>query len=308
KMSCSPIGKFCDLTRYSSNGWNAYDKVCQDAQGWLRDGLMDELFPMMYFRNDQFFPFAIDWAEQSHGKIVAPGLGIYFLDPKEGKWNVADVTREMEVLRQYGLGHAFFRGRFFTDNIQGIYDFAKRFNASLALVPPMTWQSASAPNAPTAIEVCSDGLAWEGDTPYYNVYSSRTWPVDTHAAENLIAIRRAAHSLKVNTHDRFFAVTAMDRYGNESRPLQSHEERAQPTAATQMLACDGTWLQLPAKPSTLDADMVACETVEGTVVCTGPYAHRLNVARLAEGTYILRSLNRKGVSHRLGHFQVRRRL
>ena len=50
------------------------------------------------------------------------------------------------------------------------------------------------------------------------------------------------------------------------------------------------------------------ETVEGTVVCTGPYAHRLNVARLAEGTYILRSLNRKGVSHRLGHFQVRRRL
>lgn len=308
KMSCSPIGKFDDLSRYWSHGWNAYTKVCQDAQGWLRDGLMDELFPMMYFRNDQFFPFAIDWAEQSHGKIVAPGLGIYFLDPKEGKWNVADVTREMEVLRQYGLGHAFFRGRFFTDNIQGIYDFAKRFNASLALVPPMTWQSASAPNAPTAIEVCSDGLAWEGDTPYYNVYSSRTWPVDTHAAENLIAIRRAAHSLKVNTHDRFFAVTAMDRYGNESRPLQSHEERAQPTAATQMLACDGTWLQLPAKPSTLDADMVACETVEGTVVCTGPYAHRLNVARLAEGTYILRSLNRKGVSHRLGHFQVRRRL
>lgn len=206
KMSCSPIGKFDDLSRYWSHGWNAYTKVCQDAQGWLRDGLMDELFPMMYFRNDQFFPFAIDWAEQSHGKIVAPGLGIYFLDPKEGKWNVADVTREMEVLRQYGLGHAFFRGRFFTDNIQGIYDFAKRFNASLALVPPMTWQSASAPNAPTAIEVCSDGLAWEGDTPYYNVYSSRTWPVDTHAAENLIAIRRAAHSLKVNTHDRFFAV------------------------------------------------------------------------------------------------------
>lgn len=84
KMSCSPIGKFDDLSRYWSHGWNAYTKVCQDAQGWLRDGLMDELFPMMYFRNDQFFPFAIDWAEQSHGKIVAPGLGIYFLDPKEG--------------------------------------------------------------------------------------------------------------------------------------------------------------------------------------------------------------------------------
>lgn len=86
KMSCSPIGKFDDLGRYWSHGWNAYTKVCQDAQGWLKSGLMDELYPMMYFRNEQFFPFAIDWAEQSHGKIVVPGLGIYFLDPKEGKW------------------------------------------------------------------------------------------------------------------------------------------------------------------------------------------------------------------------------
>lgn len=107
KMSCSPVGKFDDLSRYWSHGWNAYSKVCQDAQGWLRDGLMDALFPMMYFRDNQFFPFAIDWAEQSHGRIVAPGLGIYFLDPKEGKWSIADVTREMEVCRQYGLGHAF---------------------------------------------------------------------------------------------------------------------------------------------------------------------------------------------------------
>lgn len=54
KMSCSPIGKFDDLSRYWSHGWNAYSKVCQDAQGWLREGLMDALFPMMYFRENQF--------------------------------------------------------------------------------------------------------------------------------------------------------------------------------------------------------------------------------------------------------------
>ena len=45
KMSCSPVGKYDDLSRYWSHGWNANTKVCQDAQGWLRDGLMDELFP-----------------------------------------------------------------------------------------------------------------------------------------------------------------------------------------------------------------------------------------------------------------------
>ena len=33
KMSCSPIGKADDLTRYWSHGWNARNAVCQDAQG-----------------------------------------------------------------------------------------------------------------------------------------------------------------------------------------------------------------------------------------------------------------------------------
>ncbi len=306
KMSCSPVGKFDDLSRYWSHGWNAYTKVCQDAQGWLRDGLMDALFPMMYFRNDQFFPFAIDWAEQSHGRIVAPGLGIYFLDPKEGKWNIGDVTREMEVCRQYGMGHAFFRGRFFTDNTQGIYDYTVRFNARPALVPAMTWQSRAVPAAPTALRVSDGALAWEGDAPYYNVYSSRSWPVDTRSADNLVAARRADHRIAVDTRNRFFAVTAMDRYGNESEPLQSHTATPPQTARVPLLACDGTWLQLPSRPSVIDADMVVCETLQGVAVSTGPYTDRLNVARLAEGTYVLRSVNRKGVSHRLGFFEVRR--
>ena len=33
KLSCSPIGKYDDLSRFRSNGWNAYSAVCQDAQG-----------------------------------------------------------------------------------------------------------------------------------------------------------------------------------------------------------------------------------------------------------------------------------
>lgn len=33
KMSCSPIGKYSDLTLQWSHGWNAYETVCQDAEG-----------------------------------------------------------------------------------------------------------------------------------------------------------------------------------------------------------------------------------------------------------------------------------
>jgi uncharacterized lipoprotein YddW (UPF0748 family) len=95
KMSCSPIGKADDLTRYWSHGWNAYSTVLQDAQGWLKNGLMDELFPMMYFKENNFYPFAIDWKELSDNKIICPGLGIYFMSPSEKDWSLDDITREL---------------------------------------------------------------------------------------------------------------------------------------------------------------------------------------------------------------------
>ncbi len=47
RISSSPVGKYADLSRYSSRGWNARDAVHQDAEGWLRQGIHDILFPMM---------------------------------------------------------------------------------------------------------------------------------------------------------------------------------------------------------------------------------------------------------------------
>ena len=102
---------------------------------------MDALFPMMYFQGNHFFPFAIDWAEQSYGRMLVPGLGIYFMSSSEKNWSLDVITREMQVARQYGMGHAYFRSKFFTDNLKGIYTYAQRvFTPTLALPPAMTFQ------------------------------------------------------------------------------------------------------------------------------------------------------------------------
>lgn len=314
KMSCSPIGKFDDLSRYWSHGWNAYTKVCQDAQGWLRSGLMDELFPMMYFKNNQFFPFAIDWAENSHGKIIAPGLGVYFLDRSQADWPLETVTREMEILRQFQLGHAYFRSKFFTDDTKGIYDFAYNdFDAFPALIPAMTWIHDVAPSAPTKMQVTNDYISWEGakdhsDASYllYNVYSSREYPVDIHDPRNLISPRLQQTRLNITTSGRYFAVTAMDRYGNESTALQSASTPLL-RKGQKRLSCNGESLILPAKPSTLDAEMVSIETLQGTIIASKRYEGKsVDVSSIPNGVYLLRSLNRKGISHRLGFFEVRR--
>ena len=323
KMSCSPIGKYKDLSRFSSYGWNAYERVCQDAQAWLRDGLMDELFPMMYFRGNQFYPFALDWNEHSYGRIVAPGLGIYFMSPREKDWPLSDITREMLTLRHYGMGHAFFRSKFFTDNVKGIYDFtAQSFNQYPALIPPMTWQSSARPSAPSGLsrrtqEDNVELLSWtpvDKDTTriMYNVYSSREYPVNTDDARNLTVVRLRKSSLII-PHDptRHYAVTATDRYGNESTPLQerhTNPDTPETRITDRLLKCDGKTLSLPEKGSVLDAAFVTIETLQGHIVATRPYNGTVaDVSSLPEGMYVLRSLGRKGVTHRLGYFVIRRR-
>ena len=220
------------MARYKSSGWNANTTVCQDAQGWLRDGLMDALFPMMYFQGNNFYPFAVDWQEHSYGRIVAPGLAVYMMHPREKNWDLDVITREMSVLRQIGLGCTFFRSKFFTDNTKGIYDFTRDFNIVPALIPPMTWAGKVAPSAVSQLNVkrgmTADIISWQkavdysdGDYLLYNVYASESQPVDINNPENLISIRQRDLSIAVPHNGRtfYYAVTAMNRYGQESQPI-----------------------------------------------------------------------------------------
>ena len=235
KVSSSPVGKYRDTNRYSSVGWNAYETVHQDAQGWLKEGIHDALFPMMYFKDNHFYPFALDWKENDHGRWVVPGLGIYFLSPRERDWPLDEVSRQLFFTRQTGLaGHAYFRNKFLLDNVKGILDeLETEFYNTPALVPPMTWQDSIAPTAPTQpiYEPQANGalrLAWtaskdNNDLPVaYHLYASNSYPVDTDEAQNLLQTYVKGNEV-VLPHGQswqYYAVTATDRYGNESVPLE----------------------------------------------------------------------------------------
>ena len=322
KYSCSPIGKFSDLSRFASNGWNAYAKVCQDAQGWLRDGLMDALFPMMYFQGNHFFPFAIDWAEQSYGRMLVPGLGIYFMSSSEKNWSLDVITREMQVARQYGMGHAYFRSKFFTDNLKGIYTYAQRiFTPTLALPPAMTWENNKLPAPPSELNTSEEQgkaiVSWRGgrsanNSPYilYNVYASSTYPVDVTDARNLIAMRYAKNRIVVSPRNAqmYFAVTSIDRYGNESQPLQTGKAAGGVKNELKMLAYSDGKVSLPKSADATWGRVWVVETLQGQHVATlSSMADKLDVRSINDGVYVLRALNSKGVGHRLGMFTKKAR-
>lgn len=227
KLSCSPVGKYSDLSRYSSRGWNARDAVSQDAQAWLQKGWMDMLFPMMYFDGDHFYPFLADWKEHDADRPIVPGLGIYFLSPREKDWSLLTVQRQMNVARAEGLGgQAFFRAKFLINDEKGLFSWLKnQFYAHPALVPPMTWLDSIAPAAPEVhqqIDGMRLSLSWsavtDADGPVrYNVYR-----LDSIYGDVLLASRiKETHFEKTLVlpalkHSRY-VVTAVDAYGNESR-------------------------------------------------------------------------------------------
>lgn len=237
KVSTCPVGKYRDTSRYSSKGWNAFHVVHQDVQGWLGEGIQDQIYPMMYFRGNAFYPFALDWQEQSNGRHVVPGLGVYFLHPSEGDWSLDEIQRQINFIRNHHLaGEAHYRVKFVTDNTQNLYDILQNdFYAYPALQPPMTWADSIAPSAPSDLKAgqISEGytrLHWKAstdndkqNTPTYVVYASDELPVDTQTPANIVAtgIRETEYiyaPILPWTTRRHFVVTAIDRYGNESEP------------------------------------------------------------------------------------------
>jgi uncharacterized lipoprotein YddW (UPF0748 family) len=237
KVTSAPVGKFQDTNRYPSKGWNAYSAVCQDAQGWLREGIHDGLFPMMYFRGNHFYPFAIDWQEHACGRWIVPGLGVYFLSEREGNWPLDELDRQIAFTRRIGLqGQAYFRNRFLLDNVKGVLDeLEERYYRYPAVVPPMTWMGVEAPSQPAEGQ-CTlrpDGtvdLSWKAvtataDNPvYYRLYASDSSPVDTQDGRNLLEARVEGTQYTFRPAmpwhlKRYYAVTAVNRYGMESVAL-----------------------------------------------------------------------------------------
>ena len=245
RLSSSPIGKYKTLPRYSSGGWDCYNAVYQDPQGWLRDNIQDILYPMMYFLGNNYYPFLFDWRENSYGHPVATGLGIYFLDPHEGKWKLNDVRAQMHTARKSGIGGiAFYRSQYLTDNTKGLYDAAcEEFFPYPALTSRMTWTDhTQAPTMPTHLNISDGRITWNyGDTHqgkwqtvYFNIYASDSYPVDVSKASNLAVQRWQGTTIHISETNqptyKYFAVTAMDRYGNESEALQQKDNQPVYTA------------------------------------------------------------------------------
>lgn len=305
KVTAAPLGKYSDTARYPAGNWNGLNRVYQDAQLWMRTGIIDGVFPMLYHSDLNFYPFVLDWKENSYGRPVTIGLGIYFLHPREGKWTLPDIQRQMNYCRSVGLSVAHYRSQFLTENTKGLYDWCRdAYYTYPALTSALTWQTKQAPTAPEQLQVSDSQLSWSAvkDPEYdtyvtYNVYRSTQAPVNIEDPANLYAARLLDNQLAIppSQEKYYYAVTAMDRIGNESQPVQSTNL---PQLASDVSYQNG-WLQLPANAQA--KEVLVCDLTQRILLQT-TYAEKVDVSQLQAGSYIVNFVTASGRSGRIGIF------
>ena len=298
RVSCAPLGKYDNLTRYNSLGWDARNAVFQEAQNWMRDGIMDILFPMLYFNGNNFYPFVRDWQENSYGRHVVPGIGIYRLVPEYGGWPVVEIKRQMETSRTAGTaGTAMFRTAHVLDNTVGGRElFAAMYNTP-ALVPPMDWCG----DKPASPLLCKTELAehtvtveWNAvknvdgqPAVRYNVYAAVGDTVDVNDIRNLLvaSLSDTVYSWKCRTGAPLsVAVTAVNCYGVESDPVTTLFRVKSQLLETVSLPEPQGWGQ-----------RIEVTDVYGRRLYFGKYSRKVVVRGLQSGCYILNVYDRRGV-------------
>lgn len=110
QVSVAPLGKYrkiADLGR--PHGWTAYESVYQDPQEWGKEGLVDFIVPMMYYKDQLYTPFLQQWKDEVAPYVpVIPGLAPYRV--QETGWPASTMQEQISEEREVGLsGVSFFR-------------------------------------------------------------------------------------------------------------------------------------------------------------------------------------------------------
>lgn len=223
KVSSSPLGRYASLPGFPAS-WSCMEAVHQNPKYWLQAGKHDFIAPMMYFKEENYYPFLYDWAGACPAGSVASGIGVYRLDRANGNWSLDEIRRQIETTRQVGVGQAYFR----YENLYRHTALSQWLTAWFYRYPALTPRCVGAPvrkvEAPASLQVeplaGKSLLSWQpvDEAFTYIVYATDD-SLQVDAGEQIAAVvPRTDREWILPATYRHYAVVARDRYGNESRP------------------------------------------------------------------------------------------
>lgn len=140
-LSAATLGKLRNLgSNIKPHGWTAYESVYQDVIAWDKERVLDMVLPMMYYKDDLFEPFLLDWQRSLKSTSVVAGLGPYRIDEvlAKNRWTVDDIICQLDYLRGVGIdGVCFFREMHVGNRFPKMRDAIKKKFEKEALLPPI---------------------------------------------------------------------------------------------------------------------------------------------------------------------------
>lgn len=201
QISVAPLGKLRRLDELGRpHGWTAYDDVYQDVETWAKQGLVDFVVPMMYYKDYLYEPFLKDWQDRLGRYImVIPGLAPYRVDSSEKHpWSPEIIHEQIHLARKYGLsGVSMFREGSIGPRQPYLRTLIQRAFKYPALVPPVARGRATKPGQPHNLHLKIKGrqmlLSWEMPSRQRANITYRVWAITSRAdgtKESILLVQR----------------------------------------------------------------------------------------------------------------------
>lgn len=249
KFGLSPFGIWRPGNPESIQGFDQYDQLYADARLWLNKGWIDYWTPQLYWPVNQIpqsYPILLGWWEEenTHKRHVWPGINIGRFRGEKGideTINQIMITRGM-LPDSPGNIHWSIGPLVSNENlVKAISDGPYK---QQALVPPYPWLDKNAPKPPTvktaikndslkidwSVEKASDVFHWIVYYKYNNAWNYKILNGKERSASLPLLTMKDSNLKKASVNEENFetmfnpisniAVSAVDRFGNESRPVE----------------------------------------------------------------------------------------
>ncbi len=225
KFGISPFGIWRPQNPPSIKGKDAYAEIYADSRKWLVNGWVDYFAPQLYWRIDDMdhsFSTLLRWWEQQNtrGRLLCPGLNTYAFVAQQ---KPEEILSEIRLARKEpgASGHIHFRMSTLMHEGALASGLERQLYSQPALVPACPWLDRTTPDRPRLSISSSGGQAaagWEPGRPgevwlwVVQTRTGKTWTTEIlPGSKRSRAFGRSAPDV--------IALTAIDRFGNASRPV-----------------------------------------------------------------------------------------
>ena len=242
KVGVSPIGIWRPGYPEGACCFDAYSQIYADARKWLVEGWLDYFTPQLYWAIDsvrQSYPALLDWWVEQNVKRrhLWPGLftskvGAQAARPTES-WSPTEIVDQILITRDQpgATGHVHFSMRALQPGVPIRDTLAMRLASEVytepALIPPTPWLDPTPPARPlvrASRDTATGGVRLvftPGDQQAVRYWTVQTLGAEAWATQILPGSVRS-HTLTRNRKEPLpeaVWVTAVDRVGNQSRPV-----------------------------------------------------------------------------------------